>query len=297
MKTPSNTCPACGSQHLKNPIPCTDHFVSQELFHLSECIDCGFMFTSDAPDAEHIGRYYKSDAYISHSDTKKGLVNQAYHLVRTYMLGNKRRLIARYAKGMKLLDIGCGTGYFLNHMAQHGYQVAGIEVDKDARTYASTHFGLHVEGADVVNTENRTDTYDIITLWHVLEHLYDAPTYLKWIEKALKPDGLLVIAVPNHASLDAAEYGTQWAAYDPPRHLWHFKPGVLDAYIKPFGLSVVEYKGMPFDAWYNSLMSAQYSNKQFPMFHGFVTGLRSNLNSLGFPERSSSVIYVIKKQS
>lgn len=296
MNAPSiTTCPACGSTQLGEPVPCKDHFVTQEVFHLRECQDCGFKFTSDAPDAEHIGRYYKSDAYISHSDTKKGLINQVYHWVRSFMLGSKRRLIAGHTKGLDLLDIGCGTGYFLHHMTQHGYRVAGIEVDADARAYAAAQFGLKVDGTDVVYQENRTNTYDVITLWHVLEHLYDAPAYLKWINQALKPDGVLVIAIPNHSSLDASVYGSDWAAYDPPRHLWHFKPGVLDAFIKPYGFKVVQYKGMPFDAWYNSLMSAKYTAERYPLLNGFLTGLRSNLNSLGFPERSSSVIYIIRK--
>lgn len=296
MNTPSiTTCPACGSTHLSEPVACKDHFVSQETFHLRDCLDCGFRFTCDAPDAEHIGPYYKSEAYISHSDTRKGLINRAYHMVRSFMLGSKRRLIGAQTKGRNLLDIGCGTGYFLHHMAVHGYKVAGIEISEEARAYAYEHFGLRVDGPEVVYQEDRTGTYDVITLWHVLEHLYDTPAYLKWMHKALKPDGVVVIALPNHASMDATVYGNDWAAYDPPRHLWHFRPGVLDAYIKPFGFKVVQYKGLPFDAWYNAFMSATYTSKRYPLLNGFLTGLRSNLNSLGFPERSSSVIYIIRK--
>ncbi len=290
-----STCPVCGSDKFGHPTPCTDHFVTREVFHLRTCENCGFKFTSDAPDSEHIAPYYKSDAYISHSDTRDGLVNRMYHLVRRFMLQQKRHLIARYSTGKDLLDIGCGTGYFLNHMAQNGYRATGVEVDENARGYAVTTFGLKVDSTEIMYREAPENSYDIITLWHVLEHLHDAPAYLQWIQKALKPDGLLVIALPNHASLDAATYGSDWAAYDPPRHLWHFKPGVLDAFIKPYGFDVIHYKGMPFDAWYNAIMSANYSKRHFHLLHGFLTGLRSNIISLGHPERSSSVIYVIRK--
>ena len=211
MNAPSNpTCPACGSTHLGEPIPCKDHFVTQETFHLRECLDCEFKFTSDAPDAEHIGRYYKSDAYISHSGVQA-------------IAGHTR---------VDLLDIGAAPAISSTTWPNMDTG-AGIEVDADARAYAAAQFGLKVDGTEVVYQENRTNAYDVITLWHVLEHLYDASAYLKWMNQALKPDGVLVIAIPNHASLDASVYGSDWAAYDPPRHHRHFKPGVLDAFIKP----------------------------------------------------------------
>jgi len=211
------------------------------------------------------------------------------------MLGNKRRLIERLTNGKELLDIGCGTGHFLHYMEQKGFSCEGIEIDEQARNRAVSEFGLQVTGIEPIYNQPVTNKYDIITLWHVLEHLHDAGTYLTWIHQALKAEGTLLIALPNCSSLDATLYGRYWAAYDVPRHLWHFSPSVFERFICQYGFTLIQVKGMPYDAYYNSMMSAGYAGKRSPVWHGLLTGLYSNINSLFNSRRTSSVIYLLKK--
>ncbi|MDP4278737.1 MAG: class I SAM-dependent methyltransferase [Bacteroidota bacterium] len=294
----SNTnkkCMVCGSTDISTFLDCTDHFITKETFRIDTCRSCGFRFTANAPAAEQIGAYYKSEAYISHSDTHKGLINKLYHIVRNIMLGKKLKLIRQLTDGRRLLDIGCGTGHFLNYMQKNGFTCEGIEIDQAAREFGIREFGLKVDSPDMIYKKDTASTYDVITLWHVMEHLYDAGAYLSWMHQVLKPDGVLIIALPNCASLDARYYGQYWAAYDVPRHLWHFKPAVFKQFVSQYGFKSVKVKGMPFDAYYNSMMSATYAGKKGAMLQGLYTGLRSTVHSHGKPELSSSVIYLLKK--
>lgn len=293
--TTTPPCPICGTTRWHDVLVCTDHFVSGETFHVEACDTCGFRQTRGVPGAEVIGRYYHSEAYISHSNTSKGLMNRTYHLVRSYMLGAKRRLIASLTPGKRLLDIGSGTGHFLHHMQTHGYQVAGVEADESTRQRSIEAFGLDVSAPDKLFQPAPKGAYDVITLWHVLEHVEALDAYLSWIHEALDDKGHCLVAVPNRTSLDAAVYGPFWAAYDVPRHRWHFSPTDMNTLSRHYGFEVIGCKALPFDAFYNSLMSARYAGKQPVGFYGGWIGVRSWLNSLGHPERCSSVIYHLQK--
>lgn len=295
MNNQKYTCLVCQSSNTEHFLNCQDHFVSQEQFHIIQCKNCGFKFTADAPDIPAMGKYYKSDSYISHSDTQKGLVNKMYHKVRDIMLNRKRKLIDSVSDGKKLLDIGCGTGYFPDFMKHKGYQVTGIELDDDARNFAKKHFGLEVYHPDDLLGKSVKESYDVITLWHVLEHLHESDKYIGWIKNALKVNGVLIIALPNCDSYDARSYGKFWAAYDVPRHLWHFTPDSFEKYLSGHGFKLKKIKRLPFDAYYNSLMSARYAGKFSPMVHGFFTGWISNLLSLFNSSKTSSVIYLLHK--
>lgn len=292
----SPSCPICGASQWRQELTCTDHFVSGETFHLETCEACGFKQTQGVPGLDVIGQYYHSEAYISHSNTDKGLMNRVYHLVRTYMLGRKRQLIASLASGKRLLDIGSGTGHFLQHMQTHGYQVTGVEVDADTRQRAIEAFGLTISDPTCLYQAPEAATIDVVTMWHVLEHVEDLATYLAWIHQALTSEGVLLVAVPNCSALDATVYGRYWAAYDVPRHRWHFTPTDMKALMERHGFTLTTCKPLPFDTFYNSLMSAGYAGKRPAFVHGAWIGLRSWLNSLGHPERCSSVIYVLKKR-
>ncbi|NLE32914.1 MAG: class I SAM-dependent methyltransferase [Bacteroidales bacterium] len=292
----SPACPICGATQWRDVLTCTDHFVTGEEFHVEACEACGFKQTKGVPGADVIGNYYHSEAYISHSNTNKGVMNRVYHLVRTYMLGRKRRIIASLTPGNRLLDIGSGTGHFLQHMHTHGYQVAGVEVDADTRQRSINRFGLTVSDPSCLYQAPKKAAFDVVTLWHVLEHVEDLDTYLDWIHQSLTDTGYLIVAVPNCASLDATLYGRYWAAYDVPRHRWHFTPADMKALMARHGFNLITCKALPFDAFYNSLMSAGYAGKRPAFLQGGWTGLRSWLNSLGHPERCSSVIYIINKQ-
>lgn len=290
-----SNCPVCGEDEFIPFMTCTDYFVSGEQFEIAECAECGFKFTANAEEEQYAGKYYQSEEYISHSNTASGLVNRIYHRVRRYMLGRKRRLVAK-ASGLRpgrILDVGTGTGFFLQEMKKHGWQVTGTEQNAKARTFASHEFGLNVlPSADLFDLES--GTYDAITLWHVLEHLHRLKDYMETFIRLLKPGGRLVIAVPNPASFDAMHYKAFWAAWDVPRHLWHFSPGQMKRFGERYGFRLVSMHPMPFDAFYVSILSEKYKKSKAALIRGIWHGKISWLKSLLNKERCSSVIYVFE---
>lgn len=296
MKIEHSNCLVCKSTNLKMSFEATDHFVSGENYEVFECADCGFVFTQAIPSADTIAPYYKSEEYISHSNTQKGLVNKLYHKVREVMLNRKHRLIKELTPGKELLDIGCGIGYFPYFMKNKGFNASGMELDADARKFASENYGLNIQDPETLLSKPEVDKYNVITLWHVMEHLHDTERYLKWIHQSLKPDGALVIALPNCSSYDAKHFKRYWAAYDVPRHLWHFTPKTFEPYLSQFGFELKAVKRLPFDAYYNSLMSAKYRKDFIALVSGFVIGFISNVKSFFCPKTTSSVIYILRKK-
>ncbi len=243
-----------------------------------------------------MGTYYKSEDYISHSDSKKGLANKLYHLARVIMLEKKHKaikMVTSLKKG-KLLDIGSGTGYFINHMKSVGWEVRGIEQDNDAASYSVNNFGLNVKGPETLYKLEK-ENFDLITMWHVLEHIHDLDGYMKAIKENLKDNGTLVLALPNNKSIDAKVYGKYWAAWDVPRHIWHFSPETLEVFAKKFGFKIVEKLPMPLDAFYVSMLSEKYKGAKIPIIPGFITGLKAWFKTLNEPMKSSSIIYFLKK--
>lgn len=296
-------CPICEGQVLETILTAKDHTVSQESFPIVECQDCTFTFTQDVPNEEHIGPYYQSDSYISHSNTKTGLINKAYHFARDFMLSSKKRLVEKNApknvvgtqKG-KLLDIGSGTGYFLNIMKQANWQVQGIEPDSGARSFSRKEFDLEVQELDQL-FELSDQSFDVITMWHVLEHVHRLDETLDKIHKTLVKNGLLVIAVPNCNSADAKHYGPHWAGWDVPRHLYHFTPKTMDLLAKKHQFKIKSKKLMPFDPFYIALLSEKYKNGKGNLLGGGLTGGTALLKATTNVNVSSSVIYVLNKDN
>lgn len=289
-------CPVCGSNQFKHFITCTDFFVSGEQFEIRECSRCGFKFTANAEDEENIGRYYQSEDYISHSNTSKGLVNAVYHQVRNYMLGNKRRLVEK-TTGLKsghVLDVGTGTGFFLNEMKTHNWKVSGTEKSDDAREFAEKEFGLGMEEPEQL-FQFEKESFDAITLWHVLEHIHRLNENMEAFIRLLKPHGKLIIAVPNPTSYDARHYKQFWAAWDVPRHLWHFGPEQMKLFGEKHGFQLQSLHTMPFDSFYVSLLSEKYKKSKLALFKGLMHGKISWLKSLSDKKKCSSVIYVFGK--
>jgi SAM-dependent methyltransferase len=289
-------CPVCGSNRFNSFITCTDYFVSGEQFEIRECAGCGFKFTADASDEQNIGRYYQSEEYISHSNTSKGLVNGIYHRVRNYMLRRKSRLVkkATNKKTGRILDVGTGTAFFLNEMKQHGWDVAGTEKSADARAFAQKEFGLEIdEPEQLFQFEDKS--FDVVALWHVLEHIHRLDENMQTFSRLLKPDGKLIIAVPNHTSYDARHYREFWAAWDVPRHLWHFGPEHMKLLGEKFGFQLQSLHTMPFDSFYVSLLSEKYKKSKLAFLKGLMHGKISWLKSLADKKRCSSVIYVFGK--
>jgi 2-polyprenyl-3-methyl-5-hydroxy-6-metoxy-1,4-benzoquinol methylase len=288
------TCPACHSLDIFHVLDAKDYTVSQKTFQIWECGLCTLRFTQDVPGQEDIGAYYQSENYISHSNTKKGLVNRLYHQVRERSLHNKRKLLGNYVaagKTPRLLDVGCGTGAFLAHMKQHGWAVEGIEPSTTAREQAVQQ-QLTVHAPEYLFNEAIGD-FDIITMWHVLEHVHTLNEYMERLRVIMRPQATLFIAVPNYTSYDASAYGPKWAAYDVPRHLYHFSPDSMRTFLQAHGFSLKAIEPMWYDSFYVSMLSEKYKTGSGGLLKGGINGALSNLKALSNKERCSSLIYVI----
>lgn len=295
MKT--NHCPVCNSEKTQFLHICQDYTVSQEKFEIWECKNCQTAFTQNVPAADQIGKYYQSENYVSHSDSKKGVINKLYHIARNLMLKSKVNLVKKSfgkAEG-NILDIGCGTGYFLSGMKKANWKTTGIEEDSKARQFAIKNFDLAVYSPNKLFDAN-LPTFDVISLWHVLEHLHDFKNYLSQIRSKLSDHGKLIIAVPNFHSSDSQHYKQFWAGYDVPRHLWHFSPKSMEFLANEFKFEIISQKTMPFDPFYVSLLSEKYKKNALALVSGFWHGFWSFVAGSMNIEKSSSVIYVLKKK-
>ena len=291
------TCPLCGGVELERTLTCIDHYASGEVFHLCRCRDCGFQMTQDFPSENEIGRYYETPDYISHSDTRKGMVNSLYHYVRTYMLKRKARLVMHEAhcNEGRLLDVGTGTGYFADMMCRQGWQVEAVEKNAGARDFAKQHFGLDVKPETALG-DYEAGSFGVITLWHVMEHLEYLNETWETLNRLLNERGVLIVAVPNCLSYDARHYGAYWAAYDVPRHLWHFTPDTMQRFGAKHGFILAERYPMPFDAFYISMLTEKYMHRSCPFLRGLINGTLAWFSALVKKERSSSMIYVFRKK-
>lgn len=290
------SCPICGGKSLHKAFSAIDRLASHEEFEVWQCKDCGFIFTQDVPDEKEIDKYYESTDYISHSDIEQGLMNRLYHVARRMMLTAKAGHVTR-ATGMRqgwLLDIGSGTGYFAHLMTEWGWNVRAIEKNRKARAFAQQHFGLKSDGEEAYSTLE-PQSFDAITLWHVLEHLQHLEEMGDSFHRWLKDEGALVIAVPNHTSTDARHYGADWAAWDVPRHLWHFSPDTMRQFAQKHGFRIIKTIPMPLDAFYVSMLSEQRMGHSNSFLKGLWRGFLAWVSSCGHKERSSSLIYVLKK--
>lgn len=289
-------CPLCRSENISFYLSCSDHLVSNEVFPLYKCRDCGFGLTQDYPEENKIGRYYESEDYISHSDTSRGLSNKLYRMVRYIMLHRKKnivRKVTRLAEG-SILDIGSGTGYFASVMKRAGWNVRGIEISDKARQFSSSRFGINVSGPDKID-DLESDIFDCVTLWHVLEHFHDPFKYAAEIYRLLKPGGVCVIALPNSNSYDAKYYGSFWAAYDVPRHLWHFNPESFRIFSEKTGFKLGPLKTLPIDVFYISQLSEKYKGSSLAFIRGMVKAMAFAFLSVFNIRKSSSLIYILRK--
>lgn len=269
-----------------------DDAVSGEYFQLMQCNTCGLVFTNPRPTEEEAPQYYESEEYISHSNTQEGIINKMYHLVRKVNIRKKFSLVQSLTAGGTLLDVGCGTGEFLNYAKRRGWKVAGVEPAERARNFARQRYGLSVSDPQDLCSMS-AGSFNVITLWHVLEHVHSLRSYAERLSAILKKGGVLIVAVPNRRSLDARIYGDKWAAYDVPRHLYHFTRENLPALFEPFDLELATIHPMRWDAYYVSLLSEKYAGGSF--LKGILNGWRSNLWARFSGGEYSSLIYVFKK--
>lgn len=277
----------------KNPttfLTVKDHSVSGETFQLLLDENLQLLKTHPQPLPDNLGRYYESDDYISHTDGKRTLFEKLYHTVKQKALRDKIKLIEGFkqSKG-NLLDIGAGTGDFLVEAKKSRWVITGIEPSAKAKAIS---IGKGISFADgLEHIQNHSQ--DVITMWHVLEHVPDVENEIRELKRILKPDGVLIVAVPNYKSYDAQYYGNFWAAYDVPRHLWHFSKTSIKKLFEVQEMNLIKILPMKFDSFYVSLLSEKYKTGKMNFIGGFLTGLKSNMKARRNMEFSSH-IYVIK---
>jgi 2-polyprenyl-3-methyl-5-hydroxy-6-metoxy-1,4-benzoquinol methylase len=270
-----------------------DHSVSGEEFELIQNLEYGFLKTTPQPPSDKLSEYYQSEDYISHTNSKRNLFEKVYHLVRNFSLKKKLSLInSCSSEGKKLLDIGCGTGDFLETAQHNNWHVSGTEPNKQARAIANKKTNHSVFETEEL-LKFKPNSFDVISLWHVLEHLQNLEDHISTFKNLLKPNGTLIIAVPNYKSYDAKHYKEFWAAYDVPRHLWHFNQSSISKLVSKQSFIVEKVKPMWFDSFYVSMLSEKYKSGRMNPIKGIWIGLLSNLKALRTKE-VSSIIYIIK---
>jgi 2-polyprenyl-3-methyl-5-hydroxy-6-metoxy-1,4-benzoquinol methylase len=288
------SCPNCGDKNIFKVLSAKDYTVSGEEFEIWECRNCTQRFTQKVPEEKEIGKYYQSENYISHSDTSKGLINNLYHKVRKRTIIQKRKLIEN-ATGKKrgnILDVGAGTGAFLNEMKTANWNCDGIEPDKTAREKAAELYHLNLKEAEKLYLLS-PQSFDAITLWHVLEHVHELHKYVEQLKNLLSAEGKLFIAVPNYTSGDEKIYNQYWAAYDVPRHLYHFSPKAMEVLLNAHGLNIEEIKPMWYDSVYVSMLSEKNKTGDSHPLKAFVNGIISNLEAVSDHSKCSSLIYIV----
>lgn len=292
-----SNCPVCGSEEstFLNYKKVPDWLVSKEVFELKQCNNCTFIFTANAPLAENAGPYYESEEYVEHSDTNKGLIYSVYHQARKLMLKYKLGIVKKHTSGTKLLDIGSASGYFISYMKQKNYIVSGVEISEKAVELCKEKFDISVNSPAEFLANTLPTDFDIISMWHVFEHVYQYDEYFDIINKSLNEDGRAFVAMPNPSCYEAKYYKEYWCGFDTPRHLWHFTPHTFKKFVEKRGFEIVETKMLPLDPFFNAMVSSSYKSgfKFLPVT--LMIGLISFVNGLINKQKASSLIYVLKK--
>ena len=291
-------------EHLKynftlKKLICKDYTVSRENFDLLYDDVLEMYYTHPQPNTQKLPHYYKSENYISHTDSNKKLLDRIYQEVKKYTIGKKVALLESFETNQNyLLDVGCGTGDFLKTATLRSWKIAGVEPNLLARQIASKKLGdscLLVLDIDKLLAAKQPPLFDVITLWHVLEHIPDFNSYIAKLKSLLKKDGYLLVAVPNYKSYDAKHYQEYWAAYDVPRHLWHFSQNSISKIFDKHQMQVTIILPMRFDSYYVSLLSEKYktgkSNFIKAFWHAFLSNWKARKSS-----EYSSLIYIIKNK-
>ena len=289
-----NVCPVCGSFEIKLFMKTKDYFLTKEDFSLLKCDQCGYLSTDPVPTENVLPKYYNSNQYLSHTAAKKGVLNRIYEVLRTINIKRKYTLIKSYKPIGSILDIGCGTGELLNYFSSHHWSTKGIEPNREAREFAQNSYHLDVDVEPQLSNFS-PESYDVISMWHVLEHVPDINQRIIQIIKLLKRDGIIIVALPNNNSFDSLKYGTFWAGLDVPRHLHHFNPSSFSVFAKKHKLKIIDIIPMKMDAYYVSLLSEKYQNNSYPVFRAFLSGFISNLKGAK-SNNYSSMIFVMKKE-
>lgn len=290
----SKKCPWCNSENNHQFIKLKDYFLTNEEFEIIECDECKLLFTNPCPTPDRIGDYYKSENYLSHNEEKKGIFAEIYNYVKKINIKNKYKIaVGNLDSEIRILDIGCGVGDFLLYAKENGCNTTGIEPSENARKIAEKKLNCKILSPEEL--ENIPDnSFDIITMWHVLEHVADLKTEIQHLQRILKKDGRLILALPNYKSYDAEYYKDKWAAYDVPRHLNHFSQDSINNIFKETNLQLIDIKPLKWDSYYISILSEQYMNSNKSFLKGILTGWKSNRKAKKSGEWSS-LVYCFKQ--
>ena len=294
----NGSCPLCGGRHQSEYAYCTDNVISGESYSLLECKECGLVYTANAPSDKAAAGYERLQQKLQLGESPKGVTNLLYYAAREIMLRRKYRLIKRlsYRKRGTLLNYGAKTGFFSDYMIRKNWSVTSVEKFHQERQFALELF--HHRMIDVAEMEYlKENSFDVVTMWHVLEHNNNPDVLLKRFHEILKPDGIVVMALPNINSTDAKHYKSNWAGYNVPRHLWHFKPSVIARVAKENGFIMMHRERMFFDSFYISILSEKEMGHSFAFIRGFFVGLRSWWVSLANKDKCSSLIDAFRKQT
>ena len=292
----NTTCPWCGSEKSHLNLQLKDYFLTQEPFEIVECDDCHLLYTTPRPAADEIGKYYQSENYYSHQENKKGFIPRLYEAIKKVNIKHKFEVATNDLKlesGGKMLEIGCGVGDFLHYAEQQGWECYGAEPSEDAVKILQTKTKIKVVKPEQIE-DFPNASFDLICMWHVLEHVADLKWQIAQLKRLLKPNGRIVIALPNYQSYDAQYYKDKWAAYDVPRHLNHFSEEFMRKELNNCGLAYIKSEKLVWDSFYISYLSEQYCQHNLALLRGGWRGLLSNLKARKTGQYSS-LVYVFKK--
>ncbi len=269
-----------------------DFLVSGESFEVRLDQESQVAYTHPKPSETQLPRYYASEDYISHGNQKASFIDKVYAVVQKRMLHQKQQWLQKFAqKDQTYLDFGCGTGNLVAYLNNNGWKAFGVEPSEKARLFSEAPNEVFPDLKQVPKKN-----FEIIALWHVLEHLPNPAASLDALKDHLAKDGFLFLALPNYNSFDAKHYQDDWAAYDVPRHLWHFSEKGIVGLCKQHGFEMVESKGLFFDAFYVSYLSEKHKNSKAAFIRGMAIGLWSNMLAF-FTQAYSSKVYVFRKSS
>ena len=287
-------CPICSSESFECYIKSKDFSVSKEDFSIVKCSECNLHFTNPRPSDKELGKYYISDHYISHNNSRNNLFEKAYQLVRKISIRMKYSLVSKFFNSGRVLDIGCGTGDFLQKCSEKKWITKGIEPSEIARIQAIKNYNLDVDRD--TDLKKLKGEFDIITMWHVLEHVTELNSTISELKRLLSKEGKTVIAVPNLESFDSSYYKKYWAAYDLPIHLYHFSKDSIIKLFENHGFSLIKTKGMKFDSFYVAMLSEEHKTGNKNYFKSVIIGSISNLFGIFTKRGFSSTIYVFEKK-
>jgi 2-polyprenyl-3-methyl-5-hydroxy-6-metoxy-1,4-benzoquinol methylase len=302
VKLEKINCQICGSDSNKKLFDCSDRFnITSEKFIIIKCNECNFVYLNPRPDVESISKFYVFENYDPFVDisSAKSILSKIYVYLREFTVSWKRKQIEKIKKSGFILDFGCGTGEFLKEMENNNWKIFGVEKDENAVKYAREKLNLEVFSNSEFRILNSELKYDVITLWHSLEHIHNLKETIELLHSLLKQDGLMCIALPNIDSLDARFYKNKWIALDAPRHLYHFTPQSIQKFLNNSGFEIIKYQQMPLDVFYNTLMTEKlFWNdksifyKSFLLGRAILLGFTSYINGISlFGGNSSSVLY------